>query len=934
MNDIVVITVDENSAQTAADFATASEAASVEAQLAKPIETITPTDVPEGTGVRSWNAVEPGPYPYCGGIVIPENCFAIIKRDDAGEFSFTKTDIELGSYAKTVELNRVKQTNDRQFIIDNSFIFNSREESSQTILLRNTIEPISFTSNQSDPYWSKFGFWSFMTAIKDHYADTVKLPLYSLVPLVSNLRFKLFINSRLECDITVDNSDLIDTTIPYSYQQIELGKRISIKKEDVVTIGWEMSSSELLQLCHKNGAVDVTTDFGLNQFYFEIGDGSVVSATVPPVVPSSDTMYLPVSFFAKVVYDDSQNKTNKLLEKAGETDPVFSYKIISANQRGIWSYGSYQESTNQTAWYKAVSPKIINTVHPIVIRGISNDDGTGTLGTFFTDSVIVNVAINDKWVATKEITLAELIANGANDTKKGLVIANACRFEVPIPLTELAIDDIILITWYTKNQVDTMSFAFTNIHEEDWTTFYSTNSLGIIDTTSIPPSPIVNSDFQMLADVSYADYIQTKINNASAKTTESVVYPDKIYTVCNDIIADAQAFESRNYSACLYVDHFLKLSSKKDIVFKSTGNDKFPIFSPISLDGSIYNDGVPVKTVTVTDKLIGEAINDIDISISHISTKVSLSTNQFPKVLVIGDSVTAGFLSYTPKPLVIDNPTAYWSWSKKFFELDKLDNAGVGHKSLFIGKLISREFKVNDNTVRSFSEGRGGWSAVNFLYDSVYGDYTNYFYDGAKPTANKFSLAKYLANYKTLSDDGETRLTVGSTAGTLVTNVNDYDVCTPTHVVIQLGFNDYEGVAIANIRLMVDTIKFEYPGIIVIISSIDASGTYFSEKYPMFNSESIDMLNDQLHSKMFNLCNAFKAMEDVDNKIFYCPSYFVQPTAWGVPFRNVDFPENLIDNKFQFKTEHGSGAEYHPNNYAHAAWGYQLYSLIKYTLTL
>lgn len=100
----VIIKVDENSSQSAADSAAAAQAAALEAQLAKPIETITPADVPEGVGVRSWNAVEPGPYPNCGGIVIPENCFAIIKRDAAGAFSFTKTDIELGAYAKTTGL--------------------------------------------------------------------------------------------------------------------------------------------------------------------------------------------------------------------------------------------------------------------------------------------------------------------------------------------------------------------------------------------------------------------------------------------------------------------------------------------------------------------------------------------------------------------------------------------------------------------------------------------------------------------------------------------------------------------------------------------------------------------------------------------------------------------------------------------------------------
>jgi hypothetical protein len=94
--DNITIKVDENSAQTAADFAAAAQASADAAALAKPIDSLSIADVPDGVGLKSWNAVEPGTYPNCGGIVIPESCFAIIKRDAAGAFSFTKTDLDTG----------------------------------------------------------------------------------------------------------------------------------------------------------------------------------------------------------------------------------------------------------------------------------------------------------------------------------------------------------------------------------------------------------------------------------------------------------------------------------------------------------------------------------------------------------------------------------------------------------------------------------------------------------------------------------------------------------------------------------------------------------------------------------------------------------------------------------------------------------------------
>ena len=59
-------------------------------------------------------------------------------------------------------------------------------------------------------------------------------------------------------------------------------------------------------------------------------------------------------------------------------------------------------------------------------------------------------------------------------------------------------------------------------------------------------------------------------------------------------------------------------------------------------------------------------------------------------------------------------------------------------------------------------------------------------------------MAKYIERYKTLEDDGETRLIMGSTAGSFIkyeSQINNYNVCTPTHVTIELGINDYGGLS-------------------------------------------------------------------------------------------------------------------------------------------
>ena len=53
-----------------------------------------------------------------------------------------------------------------------------------------------------------------------------------------------------------------------------------------------------------------------------------------------------------------------------------------------------------------------------------------------------------------------------------------------------------------------------------------------------------------------------------------------------------------------------------------------------------------------------------------------------------------------------------------------------------------------------------------------------------------FDMSTYIARTKTLDVDGTTRLVVGTTAGLWVGNVNSYDVCNPTHIVIIMNEND------------------------------------------------------------------------------------------------------------------------------------------------
>lgn len=105
--------------------------------------------------------------------------------------------------------------------------------------------------------------------------------------------------------------------------------------------------------------------------------------------------------------------------------------------------------------------------------------------------------------------------------------------------------------------------------------------------------------------------------------------------------------------------------------------------------------------------------------------------------------------------------------------------------------------------------------------------------------AYAFSLSKYLARYKTLSNDGVTRLVIGSTAGNLVEDVNYNDVCEPTHIVIIMNENDARwtssgAVAADDMKLCAELIEDYNNAIKVAIGSTRGYGAFNPSEYSYF----------------------------------------------------------------------------------------------------
>ena len=951
------------------------------------VGSIVPSSVPPATGAVHAFATQAGTYTNWGGFIVPANTFAFISRSANLVFSISQTTLDVtGKVNVSDVVNTLVSTETTKPLsaaqgkalnekiakgIPNwvAGVYTTGDEVNH--LGKDWVSNAAIISTDvpgvSSKWVERLNFKTKVFELFDNGASTFhkigKVAEFTYA-IPSNYGFGIMISQigKLNSSTYHFKTKATTTTetpylIRYGVKQDDRMQLLFTSKINGANITYSIWSINFayeknsIKIIDRNSTINVTENLIQTPIYTEIasyaaaltylsGQGeTVISENIVYTKSEADALLLnkvdkvgsdrlmTASEATAIAGGIPDNSTLIAIDKSRMSTGIESVELTTS-ENVAWTATGYDKRTFGV-WYNIIATKTINKLLLPLRKNVANVN--------LTNGIVVRVAVNGVFRYKKTITLAELVAWGINTQTTSTPTANT-MYSLEIPLIPLNVGDELFIAWGCIAATDTLTFQYDN--NDPTGTHYANryhffNNTDISSYTSVPTASLPGGETWTYPVICYfVDYVAKKIQEGGVtKTTETIVTPAKIYTVCNDIIQTDSGFNSRNYAACLYVDHFLKLSSKKDIVFDSTKSDKLPIFAPIATDVANYNGGVNVKTTTVTDKLVGATINDVSLSISHISTKASITNAAFPKILVIGDSVTNAFLADKPTSITTNNPTAFWSWTKKFFELDKVDNSNIGHQSLLLGKQTSRNFIVNGNTIKSFAEGRGGWTAANYLYDNIVGAYTNFFYDGSLPTV-KFSLAKYLSNYKTLADDGVTRLVVGSTAGVLVTNVNAHDVCTPTHVVIQLGFNDVEANAIANIQLMIDSIKAEFPTMIVIISSTDAAGTYYPENYPMFDSASVNLLNDALHTKMWNLCTGFKALENVGNKIFYCPNYFVQPTAWGVAFREVNFPESIANPDFIFKTEHGAGNNYHPNNYAHAAWGYQLYSLIKYTLTL
>lgn len=421
--------------------------------------------------------------------------------------------------------------------------------------------------------------------------------------------------------------------------------------------------------------------------------------------------------------------------------------------------------------------------------------------------------------------------------------------------------------------------------------------------------------------------------------------PEEIQTKNNQIelisqlnyTYDTYNATTKDYSSQLYLSHFLPVEYKNSGIFFDNNARVYPLQTE--------------KTRKKTERkarigvLPWNNLTGTIISFVRRITPGNLSKKKKPRVLVIGDSVTSGYGSSSNKDDK-EQPNQYWAWARMLFEMEKIDNGDKPdeYNALFLGSWSGGNYNINyhgvKREIRARAEGYGG-ASLQQLFEPILGNDNkpNRFYDEANGT---FSILTYLSKYRTMDDQGE-RLTstrsnpagervVGSDGkeyliGTEISSqslLGSVDVCTPSIVVINLCHNTTFDNYRNNIGKVVNVLQSGLPDAKIVLMTIDETGTLFPADYPNYDADQVAYKG--LHEKNAKIYNYLREhVEDEKNGVYVFAAQFVMPTEDGFPTTENN---GMLELNPAVLWPH-----YHPNNKVHEAWGYALYSMIKYLIT-
>lgn len=402
-----------------------------------------------------------------------------------------------------------------------------------------------------------------------------------------------------------------------------------------------------------------------------------------------------------------------------------------------------------------------------------------------------------------------------------------------------------------------------------------------------------------------------------AKKDYDLSMPDRIFSVASENA-------NNRYALPFYLDYIqgdmnTYMDTDTSIKFESGSDVSYLAPRPDNKSMNLYIDN---KTM----KFASKKYNVKDKKVKLISTKQSDKIISPLKILIIGDSVTAGAITQQQ----------YWSFAADYFAKEDLIN-NRDSQVMFLGNSNYRRTTVTygeqSKDVFACACGVSSWSLKSWLNNDNDGSVNGFTYTDADGNV-QFSFLKWLERYRNYDDEGN-KLSIGdSNLGTLVTesNIDKIQCCTPNIILINSTHN---GGTIEEHLKIAEIARTEIPGVKIIITDpMPLLGTWNVYDYVDNGEWVIDGLvepNNRCQGGYFSdrdtKSRYWTKYEQYNDDVYIFPITWLTPTVEGWEWDSYKLGNS--DKVIKRATTKPLPTS-HPGTFTHSIWGYELYSLLKY----
>lgn len=427
--------------------------------------------------------------------------------------------------------------------------------------------------------------------------------------------------------------------------------------------------------------------------------------------------------------------------------------------------------------------------------------------------------------------------------------------------------------------------------------------------------------------------------------------PRTVYTVANDAVKDELTGYSPNtYTPTLYLDNFFTgLKNEPKAAYFGNGTRKM-LFPFNSADYATYEstklfDGTKkVLEEDVKYSIVGNTKEEQQFTVKNRQCLNSPSKDKHMALLCIGDSITYGQNAYF---FDREQRACYPMLVREMGYKDYLDSGKAGYEIRTIGTLSHKRKMMHggkEYELTTYHEGRQGDFLQNFMNNGHWHD-----------ESGNFSLLAYLKRYRTCDDKGNrlyadknkgTRKGYGEITGYLengedsgfkigseILDTTVHDVYKPTHVFLFMGTNGQYSQA--ELDKFIAGIRRAGEDIIIGVGCPHYAGTYFPSEYPNFiGCEHWTLGESQPQIVLQKMLNGLDASVYEAKGVYFIDTYWTNPEAYAAPCAPINEPASAFADEVTFKKYRplGQGICQHVSSYAHAAYAYQVYSWIKWTI--